>query len=92
MMTHAEAQRRYRERHPERARADRRRWKMRYPDQVSAHKAVANAVRDGRLVRKPCEICGNDDVEGHHEDYMRPLDVRWLCKQHHEEVHHQGGE
>jgi len=52
-----------------------------------AHRAVNNAVRDGRLARQPCEICGALKVEGHHEDYSKPLDVVWLCRKHHAELH-----
>ena len=45
------------------------------------------AVRFGYLVRQPCEVCGVTDVEAHHVDYSKPLEVRWLCFQHHGEIH-----
>mgnify|MGYP001611599223 CR=1 FL=1 len=49
--------------------------------------AVAKAIQDGVLVREPCEVCGNPKVDGHHDDYSKPLDVRWLCRSHHR-LHH----
>jgi hypothetical protein len=45
------------------------------------------AMKTGRLERKPCEVCGDKRVEGHHDDYNKPLDVRWLCRKHHSEAH-----
>ena len=64
-----------------------KRTKMRYPDRVAARTAVHNAVRDGRLKREPCKVCGSRRVQGHHEDYSKPLDVVWLCFRHHMETH-----
>ena len=52
-----------------------------------ANQMVSNAVRDGRLEKRPCEICGNLRVHGHHDDYYKPLEVRWLCIKHHNEHH-----
>lgn len=49
--------------------------------------AVRHAVAAGRLVRIPCEVCGEPKSQGHHDDYDKPLDVRWLCRQHHDEHH-----
>ena len=53
-----------------------------------ARNAVYHAVAKGRLSRGPCEVCGaTKGVHGHHDDYSKPLDVRWLCHTHHVELH-----
>lgn len=49
--------------------------------------ALNNAVRDGRVIKLSCEVCGDPKSEGHHEDYSKPLEVRWLCNKHHREEH-----
>jgi hypothetical protein len=49
------------------------------------------AIRAGILLRKPCEVCGKEKVDAHHDDYMKPLDVRWLCRKHHNEHHRNNG-
>lgn len=59
------------------------------PGKFRANTAVHNAVRDGRLIKSPCEICGALKVEAHHNDYRSPLKVRWLCFKHHRQVHGQ---
>lgn len=54
------------------------------------HKArslVRRAVEAGRLIRKPCEVCGSSPADAHHDDYSKPLNVRWLCRPHHAEHH-----
>lgn len=60
-------------------------WETRNPEKKSASTAVSNAVRDGKLIRKTeCELCrSSKNIEAHHEDYSRPLEVIWLCKKHH---------
>ena len=57
------------------------------PEKHLARHAVNNAIRDGRLTKSPCVICGNPKVVGHHEDYSKPLDVIWLCYAHHSQYH-----
>ncbi len=53
-----------------------------------ARQRVNNALRSGLLVKRPCEICGTTDrVHAHHDDYNKPLDVMWLCPQHHHDRH-----
>lgn len=64
------------------------RYYQRHPERRAAQVAVGNALRDGRLARKPCEACGDPKAEAHHDDYTKPLDVRWLCDEHHKQHHH----
>lgn len=56
------------------------------PAKTAARRALNHAVSMGRIARGPCEVCG-DAAEAHHEDYSRPLEVRWLCRTHHAVVH-----
>jgi hypothetical protein len=57
-------------------------------ERKAATTAVNNAVRDGKLTKLPCWVCGTtENVEGHHVHYDMPLDVIWLCTKHHAEVH-----
>lgn len=62
--------------------------KANHPDKYKARNAVSNALRDGRLQRGACEVCGADKVQAHHDDYSKPLEVRWLCFKHHREGAH----
>ena len=65
-------------------------YKLSAPLRRSAHVALGNAIRDGRIDKWPvCAIhdCSCNKVEAHHPDYSRPLDVVWLCNKHHREVH-----
>lgn len=73
----------YAKENPERVAAHKRAWAKRNPEKRAAQIAVGNAVRDGKLVKQPCEICGEKRVHGHHDDYAKPLEVIWLCPQHH---------
>lgn len=64
------------------------RWKRSVPAEVhAAHDAVETAIANGSLVRQPCERCGAIRVDAHHDDYSKPLSVRWLCRGHHLEHH-----
>ena len=48
-------------------------------------------LRDNHIERQPCEICGAK-AEAHHDNYDKPLDVRWLCFKHHRQWHHDNPE
>jgi hypothetical protein len=68
--------------------------KERYPERVKARDTLRKAVEKGEVERKPCEfvlddgnLCGDINSHGHHHDYSKPLDVKWLCRKHHRKVH-----
>lgn len=44
-----------------------------------AHWKVYNAIKTGELTPQPCEKCGEQRAFAHHDDYEKPLVVRWLC-------------
>ena len=63
------------------------RWARRNPHKVRAQHKARTAVIKGKIAKLPCEVCGSANVQAHHDDYSRPLDVRWLCAKHHAEHH-----
>lgn len=58
------------------------RYFARFPERKVAAMAVRDAIRKGDLVRpRTCSACGTYSalIQGHHDDYSKPLEVRWLC-------------
>lgn len=63
------------------------------PKKRSVHITTGNAIRDGKLMKGSCEVClTNENIVAHHCDYDKPLDVMWLCAQHHSDWHDKNGE
>ena len=63
-----------------------REYRQLKPDKYLAHRLVGYAVKKGTLAKRGCELCGKV-AEAHHDDYSKPLEVRWLCRIHHVQVH-----
>jgi hypothetical protein len=64
------------------------------PIKKKASEMVSNAVRDKKIIKSSsCENCGktNCRLNGHHDDYNFPLNVRWLCSQCHSDWHKENG-
>ena len=71
------------------------RYRKDNPIKYKAQTAVGNAVRDGILIKPMiCECCfiDSDRLHGHHDDYSKPLEVRWLCPRCHSKWHKDNGE
>lgn len=60
---------------------------------IRARRKARHAISKGDIVRPDrCEECGEvGQIDAHHPDYDRPLDVEFLCKQCHYERHSRGG-
>lgn len=61
-----------------------------------AHDLVEKAIKKGALINPNiCEDCkennifkdGRSGIQAHHDDYDKPLSVRWLCQKCHHEWH-----
>ena len=65
-------------------------WRKRNPKKYACHLAAQNALRLGVIKRQPCEVCGGEKADMHHDDYSRPFDVRFLCRRHHKQHHAKG--
>jgi len=63
-------------------------WVQKNPEKYQARLRVQTAVKQGVLVRKPCQKCGRENSVGHHPDYTKPLEVIWLCRIHHRAIHY----
>lgn len=61
--------------------------RKRLPQEVQrAYRMVTRAIRIGTLTKGVCG-CGSTKVDAHHEDYSKPLDVVWMCRQCHSNLH-----
>lgn len=61
-------------------------WRKKHPEKARAHSILNAAVRAKKITKTPCK-CGKLKVEGHHEDYSKPLEVIWLCRKCHGLIH-----
>jgi len=61
-------------------------WREKNPEKVKAYSKVHKAKKSGQLKPpKYCQLCWEKKpLEAHHEDYIKALDVMWLCKGCHE--------
>lgn len=75
-----------------------RRWRPKHSDLTPEQRRKANCrayanvyLNRGKLEKLPCEKCGDPESQMHHDDYSKPLDVTWLCRPCHLELHQDDG-
>jgi len=61
------------------------------PKKIKAYIAMRSAIKNKILIKRECEVCGSENSHAHHDDYDKPIDVKWMCKKHHEEWHSENG-
>ena len=69
-----------------------REYRKRFPKKYKSHSIVNYAIKSGKLFKEPCSVCGKENAHAHHDDYDKPLNVRWLCSEHHHQWHIANGE
>ncbi len=45
------------------------------------------SLNRGQVLKMPCTKCGAHDTQAHHPDYSYSLEVMWLCRACHEQIH-----
>ena len=67
-------------------------YREKYPNKYKATSMINSAIKTGKLFKESCSECGSDDmVHAHHDDYLKPLNIRWLCAAHHAQWHRDNG-
>ena len=58
-------------------------------DRSKIWREVNTNIKKGVIIRpEKCSICSRKGkIEAHHDDYSKPLDIRWLCKSCHKKLH-----
>lgn len=67
-----------------------KKWNKENRHKNYAHNKVKKAINKGLLIKSDiCQICGktNCEIQGHHYDYSKPLDVIWVCTECHGKLH-----
>jgi hypothetical protein len=65
------------------------RYREKFAEKHRIRARVNDAIRYGKMTKpSSCSNCGTKKarIEGHHEDYSKPLEVIWLCKKCHYEA------
>ncbi len=64
-------------------------WRRKNRQKARAAQQVRDHVRRGTMIKPTnCEICLKTcKLEGHHQDYEKPLEVVWLCRTCHLKQH-----
>ena len=74
-----------------RSKRKQRKWKMERDPWIQrrqkTRKKTKQLVKEGRIKRRNCNVCGSKETIAHHEDYGNPFDIVWLCETHHKEYH-----
>lgn len=71
----------------------REKWRKDNLAKYQAKVLMSNLLRSKKITKGSCEECGTiESVHGHHDDYLKPFDVRWLCAAHHSQWHKTNGE
>ena len=65
-------------------------WRAQNPQKRKAQLLLRQAVYKGKIKKGPCEFPpphSTGFIHGHHDDYSKPLEVRWVCALHHKQIH-----
>ena len=68
-----------------------KKWIAKHPKEVFASRKLNRAIFNGKIIKPiKCSRCyRKTKLVGHHDDYDKPLKVKWLCHSCHKIIHNQ---
>lgn len=54
---------------------------------ANARSYAKEYLKRGKIIKTACIKCGDENSQMHHPDYDKPIEVIWLCRKHHLELH-----
>lgn len=81
--------RKYRERNKEKGVLRQRDYRRKDKIRAKAHRDLSRAVMEKKIIKpEHCQLCGkNKPLDGHHNDYTKPLQIVWVCRLCHRKIH-----
>lgn len=70
-----------------------REWRKTHPFTIEQRKKdscrsyAGVYLRRGKIEKENCYICGSGNSQMHHDDYDKPLNIKWLCRKCHLGAH-----
>ena len=61
--------------------------RIEHSEVIKARAMVSNFLHAKKIEKKPCRVCGTGRSQAHHSDYLKPLEIIWLCPKHHKQLH-----
>ena len=68
----------------------RRNYHIENNEKIKTHQLVHQAIKKGNIIKpENCQICGlhTKFLDAHHHDYTKPLDVIFVCRKCHLNIH-----
>ena|SRR3990167_5247089 len=62
-------------------------WVRNNKHKRNAHQKVNRYIKSGKIKKENCKICNSEKSVAHHEDYSKHLEIIWLCRLHHRQLH-----
>lgn len=79
--------REFQEKHADKKSAGHKRYVKEFPEKIQAEKKAQLNIK----IDKPCVVCGStENLQRHHPDYSKPLEVVILCPACHGKIHRKG--
>jgi len=78
-------QRKWRKKNKKRLDEYMQQYKQEHSKEIKARNTANNHIVD----IQPCELCGNPLAIKHHNDYSKPLEIRFLCRRCHWKLHNE---